>query len=159
ALRAARFGQAASYRGARAEAEAMGMKEGRTEMRRVVALVLCAAAVSGCQQTRVLPDAQSQFEAYVRASSFTEFVPPRDTDGAGSVVSFNGRGEESIVASPLDCFRPDRVVPSTQRVAVLDSDYELTTNDKIIIGLPAAFKKTLDLNADLGRAGVRKVKY
>jgi len=127
-------------------------------MRRILVAVLSITAVLGCAQTPVLLDAESQFEAYVRSSKFTAFVPPRDGDGAGSIVSFR-RGEEGIVASPADCFRPERVVPSTQQVGVLDSEYELTTNDKIIIGLPGAFKTRLDLNADLSRAGVKRVKY
>lgn len=126
---------------------------------RILCAVVVSALLSGCQHTPVLQDAESQLDAYVRASNFTLFVPPRDGDGAGSVVSFNDHREESIVASPADCFKPERVVPATQRVAVLDSDYELTTNDKVVMGLPALFKSRLDLHADLSRAGVAKVKY
>ena len=128
-------------------------------MNRTLLLIASAIALGGCQQTPVLTDAESQLESYLRSAKFTLFVPPRDGDGAGSIVSFNERREESIVASPAECFNPDRVAPATQRVGVLDSDYELTTKDKIVVGLLALFRSKLDFNTDLGRAGVRRVKY
>jgi hypothetical protein len=131
---------------------------------RTMCIVLTGIVVGGCGHTPVGPtpvltQAESQFEAYVRNSSFTVFVPPRDGDGTGSVVSFNDRREESIVASATDCFKPDRVIPASSRVVVLDSEYELTTNDKVMLGLPALFKSKVDFSADLGNTGVRKVKY
>lgn len=128
---------------------------------RTLSLVLMSALLAtACTTTdTVLPQAESQFESYLRTMRFTRIVPPRSGDGAGTIISFDQKGEESIEASAAQCFTPRSVVPERYPTAAFDSEFTLTTNDTVALTLPAILKTKLDLQANLSGAGVKKVTF
>lgn len=128
-------------------------------------ILLCISFItlvfSGCESpfARRAAAGDAALRSYITKELFTPFIPPRSGDGAGTIISFDSRGVETIVASVENCFSPLTVIPHQETILVLQNQLDLSNDDKIALSLPAAVGRKIDFNASLAGNGVAKVKF
>lgn len=73
----------------------------------------------------------SQFEQYLEQYRCSPFIPPRSSDGVGTIVRFNSKGEESIIQTAEACLPPEEVKPEREIIGLSSAEYDLTADDKV----------------------------
>src|SRR5258708_5685187 len=112
--------------------------------------LLLVFGLVGCVSDRAVVRAQwSPLEGQIRAVQFTPFHPPRGGDGAGTIVAFNWRGEESRLAASDQCLISSANPVKRLDVGVLSGSYTITNAGGIELDLGRVLDPYLKLDAAL----------
>ena len=116
-------------------------------------LLLC-----GCGSDKeMIRKSQTPLLEYLDQNGFTAFNPPRAGDGAGTIIQFNQQKQESIVFPASKCFPATPVPRAENKVALLETEYTLTADNKLELSLPQLTKYQINLAASIGSNGVKSV--
>ncbi len=122
---------------------------------RLLRLALAAA----CSAPALLAGCRTPLRQYIIDHGYEPFAIPRETDGVGTVIIFEG-GREITLAREDECLpgpaAAARAAP--RRVALERTQYTLEVNDRLELDLPHVIQGSLDLGAALRHERVRKVR-
>lgn len=115
-----------------------------------IQLVFIVALLSGCASL-------SPLQEYVTTYNYLNFSPPRNSDGAGTIIDFKNKSE-SLVARADQCILSSPEISSQIRKAALEkTKYTLESSSNLELSLPKAIAEHFDLSATIGRNGIKSV--
>jgi len=100
---------------------------------------------------------KSPLEGEIKALKFTPFQPPRGGDGAGTVVSFNWRGEESPIAKS-DCLVRSKNALERVPIGTMVTSYSLTNGGGFEFDLGKIWSNYVQLDAAFRLKEVKSIK-
>lgn len=114
---------------------------------------------AACAALTLLAGCRTPLQQYIIDHDYEPFAIPRETDGVGTVITFEG-GREVTLARENECLpgpaEAARAAP--RRVALERSEYVITANDRLELDLPRVIQGSLDLGAVLEHDRVREVR-
>ena len=97
--------------------------------------------------------------SFIKAYNFNSFRPPRNGDGAGTIITFNKRGEEAVVYSADSCLLPSSV-PAKEFPALIDNtSYEIERDGGIEWNLGKYLSPKFDLSGAINFDFAQKIKF
>ena len=87
--------------------------------------------LAGCSSNSLPTPENLTPKDFIGVYDFSPFRPPRDSDGVGTVIAFDDRGQESIVYRASSCLHPSAVPASTAKVAIPTRQYTISEKNAL----------------------------